>query len=245
MSKKKNEFDEKINDTWATPTLQISTLGIRWDEEAFVDVLLYLSSTSAQTHSPSSPSLPGLSSTLIFTTPYLNLPKHYVELLCQSHYPITLIAGSKKSNGFWKSAGLTYYVPALYKSMHAFVLNKITKFGKDYLIKLYEYEKLPWTYHGKGLWLHNTKQDNLEGPNVTFIGSSNFGWRSLLRDTEGTLIITTNNKTFQNELKEECKRILTETTEVTLSKNNKENKSQIKFPSIWIRFLSFVVKTFL
>lgn len=71
---------------------------------------------------------------------------------------------------------------------------------QDYRINFFEYEKDGWTYHAKGLWYY-LPQSKL--PNLTLIGSSNFGERSVNRDLETQIcLITTNGglcQSLQNE----------------------------------------------
>ena len=55
--------------------------------------------------------------------------------------------------------------------------------------ELFEYTRDGWSFHGKGIWLYNTKesdhlqdkpQENSSLPFATFIGSPNFGWYKFL-----------------------------------------------------------------
>lgn len=66
---------------------------------------------------------------------------------------------------------------------------------------LLEYERPGWSYHAKGLWYYLPESDL---PNLTLIGSSNFGERSVNRDLETQICLVTNNKPLQERLQAEC-----------------------------------------
>lgn len=68
-----------------------------------------------------------------------------------------------------------------------------------------EYERPGWTYHAKGLWYY------LPGshlPDLTLIGSSNFGERSVNRDLEAQICLVTTNGNLQRKLQTEFENIL-------------------------------------
>jgi CDP-diacylglycerol---glycerol-3-phosphate 3-phosphatidyltransferase len=66
---------------------------------------------------------------------------------------------------------------------------------------LSEYERHGWTYHAKGLWYY---LPNSKLPNLTVIGSSNYGERSVNRDLETQICLVTHNKALQTQLQDEC-----------------------------------------
>ena len=49
-------------------------------------------------------------------------------------------------------------------------------------VRMFEYRRAGWTFHGKGLWY--TEQASSPGPSLTMVGSPNFGYRSQKRDLE-------------------------------------------------------------
>lgn len=73
--------------------------------------------------------------------------------------------------------------------------------NQHHRVKLFEFEKPGWSYHAKGLWYY-LPESSL--PNLTLIGSSNFGERSVHRDLETQLCIVTENYNLQTELQLEC-----------------------------------------
>jgi CDP-diacylglycerol--glycerol-3-phosphate 3-phosphatidyltransferase len=52
-------------------------------------------------------------------------------------------------------------------------------------------------FHGKGLWYY---PKNKKSPNMTIVGSSNFGYRSVYRDIEAQLVIYSDNQQLQEQL---------------------------------------------
>lgn len=75
-------------------------------------------------------------------------------------------------------------------------------------IKLYEYNKPEWSFHSKGIWyeeqknnLSSQKQDSCQDKFVCNIfGSSNFGFRSFHRDTEFQIILVTSKNCRESEV---------------------------------------------
>lgn len=76
-------------------------------------------------------------------------------------------------------------------------------------MSLFEYERPGWTYHAKGLWYY-LPDSSL--PNVTLIGSSNFGERSVNRDLEAQICVVTTNGGLQRKLQSEFENILQHST---------------------------------
>lgn len=75
---------------------------------------------------------------------------------------------------------------------------------QDHRINFFEYENPGWTYHAKGLWYY-LPHSNL--PNLTLIGSSNFGERSVNRDLETQICLVTHNKGLSQSLQNENERL--------------------------------------
>ena len=67
-------------------------------------------------------------------------------------------------------------------------------------ISVQEYMRDDWTFHVKGLWYYPA---NKPLPNLTLIGSPNFGHRSVYRDLEAQVAIVTNNRGLGEALHKE------------------------------------------
>lgn len=108
------------------------------------------------------------------------------------------------------------------------------RFKQQDRIRFWEYQRLGWTFHGKGLWakLHEAAQ-----PLITMIGSSNFGNRSVYRDLEAQLTIITTNEQLSNQLNEEKRNFLEYSDKVGV-KTYKDPERKVPF---WV----FVIRTFM
>lgn len=106
---------------------------------------------------------------------------------------VRIITSSPQCNAFYKGQGLSKWIPYIYIQF----LRRWELLSPPHY-KLLEYDKSnEWTFHAKGLWIRYSK-DGL--PWISQIGSSNYGARSIHRDVETSLTITTTN----NEL---CKKL--------------------------------------
>jgi CDP-diacylglycerol--glycerol-3-phosphate 3-phosphatidyltransferase len=71
-------------------------------------------------------------------------------------------------------------------------------------IKLFEYQRVGWTYHAKGLWYTSSASMSLTSlPFLTMVGSPNYGYRSVFKDLETQITILSNNRQLQQQLGEE------------------------------------------
>ncbi|EUD67027.1 CDP-diacylglycerol-glycerol-3-phosphate 3-phosphatidyltransferase [Plasmodium inui San Antonio 1] len=114
---------------------------------------------------------------LIISSAYLNFPENFLKLfrniydnLCFKKGKIRFITASPAANSFFKSKGISYYIPLGYTiSAHMCVefvtknivsvfknLNRtdpLKKKEKAYTDIYLEYHKPSWTFHSKGMWL--------------------------------------------------------------------------------------------
>jgi CDP-diacylglycerol--glycerol-3-phosphate 3-phosphatidyltransferase len=72
-------------------------------------------------------------------------------------------------------------VPACYTFLEREFLGRVAEAQCDERVALCEYTRPDWTFHAKGLW---ATLPNESAPALTFIGSPNFGHRSVHRDLE-------------------------------------------------------------
>lgn len=125
-----------------------------------------------------------------------------------------------QANGFYGSKGLSGLIPKAYSLLEkefyeqtcqqvhedVFKCNGLRamvnhKFG----IELFEYKKLNWTFHAKGMWCYLPNDGIL--PSMTLIGSSNFGFRSRQRDIEAQLFLVTLEPSLRQKLQDETDRL--------------------------------------
>lgn len=90
-----------------------------------------------------------------------------------------MLTSSPRANGFYKCGIFKKYIPGMYRANELNILKKNEKLGN---IKIFEYENGEWTYHAKGAWIY--EKDQIDVPQMTVIGSSNYSYRSNRRDTE-------------------------------------------------------------
>eukprot|EP01084_Bolivina_argentea_P171571 297240_1 len=165
-------------------------------------------------------SIPNIS--LRISTAYFNLAQKYNEILLNTYDNIyrnqmgsvEILTASQKCNSFYNANGLAGYVTPLYQHFAVQFENKIKDIQNKYnenkenkennnnnsdnLFEFYRYNRPNWTFHGKGIWLdlHNIFS-------LTMIGSSNYGERSVHRDSELNFTILTKNKSLKSKIKQE------------------------------------------
>ena len=77
-----------------------------------------------------------------------------------------------QANGFFGARGVSGAIPDGYTYIAREFMAQVDRREQKSRIKMHEFSKPGWTFHGKGLWYylpHNTF------PSLTFIGSPNFG----------------------------------------------------------------------
>ncbi|XP_054719882.1 CDP-diacylglycerol--glycerol-3-phosphate 3-phosphatidyltransferase, mitochondrial-like isoform X2 [Uloborus diversus] len=172
------------NDTFVYPLLQLYTFGIRQDEKVTEKFLC-----SAED-----------SSRIKLASGYFNLTNHYMNIILNSTKALfDLLVASPKVNGFYGASGVSGAIPMAYTHIAKTFFKEVIKNKQENRIKLHEYERSGWTFHVKGLWYY---KPNAKLPSVTFIGSPNFGYRSVYKDLEAQVVIVTENKELQRQLHE-------------------------------------------
>lgn len=105
-------------------------------------------------------------------------------------------------------------------------------------ITVHEYACSGWTFHVKGLWYY---LGNKQFPNLTLIGSPNFGHRSVYRDLEAQIAIVTKNQDLSEALHEEKSRLYRKAK--CISKETFE-LTERKTP-FWVYCVTRMIKNFL
>ncbi|XP_058811810.1 CDP-diacylglycerol--glycerol-3-phosphate 3-phosphatidyltransferase, mitochondrial isoform X2 [Topomyia yanbarensis] len=182
--------ENKTSDTWIFPLIEMGQLGVHHDSLVTKGLL--------------SGCLPD--SKLKLATGYFNLTETYMETLtndCEAQ--CSILMAHPNANGFLGAKGPAGGIPAAYSLIARKFYEKLQKAGQQHRVSLMEYERTGWTYHAKGLWYY------LPGsslPNLTLIGSSNFGERSVNRDLEAQICVVTTNSGLQRKLQSEFDNIL-------------------------------------
>jgi len=145
-------------------------------------------------------------------TGYFNLADTYASLLepileVNDRNSLNIVVASKQANGWFDAKGIQKYVPDFYTAIAERFLRRFKRFGER--VTLREYWRKGWSYHAKGMWIQEfdsaaddkanegrcTNATSLD-PNVPlihFMGSSNFGDRSIDRDQEMQFCMITTN----------------------------------------------------
>lgn len=172
-------------DTWIFPFVEMGQLKVHHD--SIVTENLFLKAIPE--------------SRINLTTGYFNLTQTYMDRIatkCQSS--IDMIMAHPNANGFQGAKGPAGGIPAAYSQISKNFLKKLIELNQNERVKLFEYQRRGWTYHAKGLWYY------LPGsymPDLTLIGSSNFGERSVNRDLESQICLVTVNDELRRQLQRE------------------------------------------
>lgn len=155
-----------------------------------------------------------------FTAGYFNMLPQILDRLCNGHARGVVITAAAKANSFYKSSGLSYYIPEAYLLIAKKFLHDVHAAGKDSLIRLYEWQNgivntpSGWSYHAKGLWI--TVPDE-ELPSITIIGSSNFTKRAYSLDLESNALIITKDPGLKQRMRAEIDNLMTHAHPLELS----------------------------
>lgn len=154
-----------------------------------------------------------------FTAGYFNMLPQIQERLLNGHAEGTVITASAKANSFYKSPGVSYYIPEAYLLIAKRFLELVKTLGKDHLIKLYEWQNGivntagGWSYHAKGVWVTVPEENE---PSITIIGSSNFTKRAYTLDLEANAVVITKDADLKHRMRAEIDNLMTHTQELTL-----------------------------
>jgi CDP-diacylglycerol--glycerol-3-phosphate 3-phosphatidyltransferase len=174
---------ESASDTWVIPLLQAGRLNIT-QEHDFVDSLLKAVAPHDRVN-------------LSISSAYLNFPRSYITGFLNSKARIQFITASPQANGFFNSKGLSRHVPSVYTYLERRLWKAAKAVGRLDHMRFWEYIRPGgWTFHSKGIWY--SVSDGL--PEMTVIGSSNFGRRSAQRDLESQLVLVSSNLKLRNRL---------------------------------------------
>uniref|UniRef100_A0A131Z4L7 CDP-diacylglycerol--glycerol-3-phosphate 3-phosphatidyltransferase n=1 Tax=Rhipicephalus appendiculatus TaxID=34631 RepID=A0A131Z4L7_RHIAP len=200
-------------DTWVFPLLQMAPLGITQDQEVTERLLA---------HAPAR-------STLRLATGYFNLTERYSNIILNNQSSrFDLLVASPKVNGFYGAEGISGVIPTVYTLLLRQFFQRV---GPSHAhVRVGEYERPQWTFHGKGLWLW---RDGHPWPCLSLIGSPNFGFRSVYQDLEAQVAIVTTNEKLQRQLGHEQQRLYDLAAPVSLA--TFQNPS--RHVPFWVRLL--------
>ena len=120
---------------------------------------------------------------------------------------IHAMTASPKANGFYTANGVSGSLPLAYSLLEQQFIETFNKTRTDTKINMHEYGREGWTFHGKGMWFipggNVNEKQSIKAPTGTIIGSPNYGWRSVLRDSESQIYLHTYDHELQQDLYDE------------------------------------------
>ncbi|XP_044740378.1 CDP-diacylglycerol--glycerol-3-phosphate 3-phosphatidyltransferase, mitochondrial isoform X2 [Chrysoperla carnea] len=180
------KFDNTLStkDSWIFPLVEMGQLNVHNDS--------IVTKTFFSRAQPNS--------TIYLATGYFNLTNDYMQTLIDKRSAqCRVLMAHPKANGFQGAKGPAGGIPAAYSLLAKKFQDRLN--GKSDSIRLFEYLRPGWTYHAKGLWYYLPEH---KYPVLTFIGSPNFGARSVKRDLETQIVIVTKSDELAQKLHEEC-----------------------------------------
>jgi len=194
-------------DTLIFPTLQLGTLGVTHDER-ITSGLFALRSPSSQQPAQ-----------LDVATGYMNLTEGYTSTLLRGDErgaptPVRILAAAADANGWYGAKGGGRYVPDLYAAAAWELLQRTERAAQSERVQLLEWSRSGWSYHAKGAWL---TLPGARAPQLSLIGSPNFGARSVQRDSETAIVmLTAADSPLARAFEQERTRVLAHCKRVTL-----------------------------
>lgn len=213
--------DKTETETMIYPLLQMKKFQVNTDETFTKFIFNNLTSTSK----------------LYLASGYFNLTKDYQQCIFKtaSKEPksfVELIMASEKVNSFYKAKGPIQHIPAVYTQLSKIFLEDLNSKMLDN-VNLLSYFKSNWTFHSKGLWLHDPSSDYF----LSLIGSPNFGYRSVYKDLELQFAILTKDDNLICKFLDEYENIKKYSTLV-------DSPDQLPFVRYWVRIATKFVKNF-
>lgn len=203
-------------DTWIFPLVEMGQLGFHHD--------------SCVTKRLFETALPG--SIIHLATGYFNLTQDYtVSVVSHSTAAYNILMAHPTANGFLGARGPAGGIPAGYTLVASEFFKQVQSAGQESRIQMAEFQKQGWTYHAKGLW-YTLPGHHL--PTLTFIGSPNFGYRSVGRDLETQIAIVTKNPQLQQGLLEERERLFALGTPFNSETVSKPDR---KYAPLWVHII--------
>ncbi|KAJ2811779.1 CDP-diacylglycerol--glycerol-3-phosphate 3-phosphatidyltransferase [Coemansia furcata] len=209
-------------DTLAIPTVQMSQLGITQDEEHMRE-FFHITDAYARRHGCRN----------LMASAYFNFSDFHKRNVLRSASRWDLLVASPRANGFYTASGISRYIPDMYSIIeHEFLRSS----GGRPDIAVEEYYRDGWTFHGKGVWCYLDQKL----PQLTMIGSPNYGYRSIYCDLETQItLIPGTAGSLQGDLHQEALSLLSHSEMVTEA----GLKKRIRGAPLWLYGLKpFILK---
>ncbi|ODV63972.1 CDP-diacylglycerol--glycerol-3-phosphate 3-phosphatidyltransferase ASCRUDRAFT_73700 [Ascoidea rubescens DSM 1968] len=162
-----------------------------------------------------------------FTAGYFNMHNDVKRRLLNATSIGNVITASPEANGFYKSKGISKYLPPAYLYLARTFLNEVKEAKKESLVSVMEWKKgvvnTPngWSYHAKGLWISDPDDTK---PCITIIGSSNYTRRAYSLDLESNAVIVTKDENLKQQMQNEVDNIMQNTKKLSIEDFEKDNR---------------------
>ncbi|KAF0852466.1 mitochondrial CDP-diacylglycerol--glycerol-3-phosphate 3-phosphatidyltransferase [Andalucia godoyi] len=231
-------------DSFVVPTLQLGSLGLRTEEFMLDSILARISASSSSVSGSKSAQKPRQYPRIAMSTAYMNLTRRMQDglIMQSSPCPLEVITSSPAANGFYTAKGMSGHIPSAYAYLEQTFIDRARRYGQASRIKVMEYARDNWTFHAKGLWAFSNRDDGsacgtAAPPEAfTFVGSSNYGIRSMDRDLESQCLLATRNPTVVSALESEVRNL-------ERYCNPRSSDAKIKVP-FWVPFATERIKQF-
>jgi CDP-diacylglycerol---glycerol-3-phosphate 3-phosphatidyltransferase len=174
-------------DTLVFPLVQMGRFGMRVDERAFGDVF----------------SAAGPEDAISVSTGYFNVTEfHKRHILATRASSVDVLCASAEANGFHGGSGIKGRVPEFYTLTTSRFLQRVLALPSPRpRVWEWRHPERGWTFHAKGLWVGGGGGNGgMSQPCMTWVGSPNFGFRSIERDMEMQLAVVTRHEPLQVRL---------------------------------------------
>ncbi|KAG5366529.1 CDP-diacylglycerol--glycerol-3-phosphate 3-phosphatidyltransferase [Yarrowia sp. B02] len=176
-----------------------------------------------------------------FTAGYFNMhPEFKAKLLGSVPDKGTVITASPQANGFYKSHGISQFLPDCYTLLARQFIVDVNKAHRQKEVELLEWQRgtvnTPggWSYHAKGIWI-NGPGDKL--PSITVVGSSNYTRRGYSKDLETNALIVTTDEELKRQLQQEIDHIERYTTKKSIADYDQEDR-QVQ---TWVKVVAYFI----
>ena len=216
--------DDKRADTLIFPTLQLGMLGLTQEQDVVSDIVQHTHHVQNDSNKAASTANGVSVPHLDIATGYMNLPLNLIASICTTRGMIRILSGHPEANGWWGAKGIARYVPDIYSAVAYDFICHVRESHNTERVALHEWRRQAWSYHAKGLWYQTAYQ---KYPCMTMIGSSNFGLRSLYRDSECALVMLTSvESSLAKELLSERDRLFGESMSIEQGDFEREDSNR-------------------
>ncbi|KAL7635170.1 UNVERIFIED_CONTAM: hypothetical protein RMT77_014156 [Armadillidium vulgare] len=208
-------------DTLLLPTIQMPHFNIKLDSESTIEFLQSIPKEGR----------------INLATGYFNLTEEYVDTLIGRDFigHVSLLCAHPKANGFLGAKGFAGGIPTAYTKLCKDFYEKVQNSSSNNRIEIYEYQRDGWTFHAKGLWYFPEREST---PSATLIGSPNFGFRSVYKDLETQLLLSTRSESLRYKLYQEQDRLYKDATRVKTSTFQEEDR----IIPLWVKIVTYFMK---